>query len=177
MSYRIQFAQLNNGVTAEQAKSILTTKLKLSDTKANQFLAGKQIFSPIPEQKALKQQKTFAALGIQVKLISTEKEIQTERSSDVDERILAALDYITTSIIRLEEKVDDLARLQQVQSGEADLELDVENKNSWGDDLEFEEELEATSKPKNINWLFITLIAILLSLLGVVIAFPNLLPF
>ncbi|MDE3272919.1 hypothetical protein [Pseudoalteromonas sp. G4] len=177
MSYRIQFAQLNNGVSAEQAKSILTTKLKLSDAKASQFLAGKQIFSPIAHEKAVKQQKTFAALGIQVDIISTSKSNAQERTNDVDERILAALDYITTSIIRLEEKVDDLARLQQLQNGETDLELEAENTNSWGEDLEFDETLETTSKSKNINWLFIVLIVILLSLLGVVIAFPDLLPF
>lgn len=177
MSYRIQFAQLNNGVSAEQAKSILTSKLKLSDAKATQFLAGKQIFSPVAHEKALKQQKTFAALGIQVDIISTAKANVQEHTSDVDERILAALDYITTSIIRLEEKVDDLTRLQQLQNGESDLEVEAEKTNDWGDDLEFDETLESNSKSKNINWLFIILIVILLSLLGVVIAFPNLLPF
>ncbi|WP_372768177.1 hypothetical protein [Pseudoalteromonas sp.] len=177
MSYRIQFAQLNNGVSAEQAKSTLTTKLKLSDAKVSQFLAGKQIFGPITHEKAVKQQKTFAALGIQVNIISTSQSSTQDHTTDVDKRILAALDYITTSIIRLEEKMDDLARLQQLQNGETDIELEIESQNSWGDDLEFDEPLEATSKSKNINWLFIALIVILLSLLGVVIAFPDLLPF
>ena len=87
---------------------------------------------------------------------------------------MAALDYITTSIIRLEEKVDDLARLQQEQNGEIDLELE---NNNWGEELEFDETVESSNKPKNINWLFFALIAILLSLLGVIVAFPNLLPF
>lgn len=176
MSYRIQFAQLSNNLTTEQAKTILTTKLKLSDTNAMQFLQGKLIFSPISQEKAIKQQKTFAALGIKVKIVATDtpKTPDSESERDVDQRILAALDYITTSIIRLEEKVDDLTRLQQEQSGEADLELE---RNSWGEELEFDEETEPTGKSKNINWLFFALIAILLSLLGVIIAFPNLLPF
>lgn len=174
MSYRIQFAQLSNNVTTEQAKTILTTKLKLSDAKATQFLAGKLIFSPISQDKAIKQQKTFSALGIKVKIVNANKAQTQEPEHDVDQRILAALDYITTSIIHLEEKVDDLARLQQEQNGEIDLELE---NNSWGEELEFDETAESNNKPKNINWLFFALIAILLSLLGVIVAFPNLLPF
>ena len=175
-SYRIQFAALSDKIDTAQAANMLTSKLKLSEAKAQQFLAGKLIFSPISQDKAIKQQKTFAALGINVKIINAESNAETSKTSsyDVDERILAALDYITTSIIRLEEKVDDLTRLQQLQNGEEEPQNNTQD--DWGEELAFEDERIEPNKSRKINWVFIILLIILLSLLGVVVAFPNLLP-
>lgn len=172
--YRIQFSSLADSLSEQQAHSILVSKLKLSEQNATLFLSGKPIFNATTKEKALKQQKTFATLGIHIRIqdltANESSDVQT-RANDVDTRILAALDYITTSIIRLEEKVDDLARQQQ-ELNISDTELPNES-SGWGEDLEFEES-EPVKNTRKINWIFISLLTVLLTLLAVVLVFPEL---
>ena len=89
-----------------------------------------------------------------------------------DERIFDALDYITSSLIRLEEKLDDLEqRLPESESTNPQ-----DNKDSWQeDDLLLEEELTEPVKKRSNTLLYslIAMVILLLAILGVVELFPE----
>jgi len=109
-NFRVMFGGLDEGTEAKTACVNLASKLKTSEDKVTQFFNGKALFAPSNKDKALKQAKLLASLGIKSKLQAT-GELPTQSpsaASQRDERIFDALDYITSSLIRLEEKLEEL---------------------------------------------------------------------
>ncbi|MFP3458382.1 hypothetical protein R0J89_19225, partial [Psychrobacter sp. SIMBA_152] len=85
-----------------------TEKLKTSPEKVAAFFNGKPLFAPSNKEKALKQAKLLSTLGIKSKLqqtAPTQATSQKAHDSQRDQRLFDALDYITSSLIRLEEKL------------------------------------------------------------------------
>lgn len=176
--YQITFKKLADPALASDAKNALQQKLKLSDAQITRFFNGDSVFNPMPLEKAKRQQKLFSSMGISLtaKAVALGSADKTARQQEVDEKIVAALDYITTSLIRLEEKVDELATKQNADNDTIDLD-EVTQSSSWGDDLEFEDGDDTPPKrSKFFPYLIATLIGVLLILLGVLIAFPHLSP-
>lgn len=171
--YQITFKQLKNDLTPSQAHSLLQNKLKLSSKLSARFLNGEKVFNPISLEKAQKQQTLFAQLGIHINIQGITETTTAIRNSEVDEKILAALDYITTSLIRLEEKVDELA----AQNNETvTLELDeAPEPESWGEELAFDD--APAKRSKLFPYLVATLVILLVGLLAVLLIYPELSPF
>ncbi|SFC75532.1 hypothetical protein [Pseudoalteromonas denitrificans] len=183
LSFRITFASLSNELTEIQAIDILQTKLKLNANVAQKFLQGGEVFNPISQEKALKQQKIFASMGIKVKItdISANNSPQEKNPTNLisqaekDAKIISALDYITTSLIRLEEKVDELSQNTSEQLPS----LDDENELSeQPEPLDFDEDFGLPIK-KRQSRLFLVIVSsilvILLIALGISLTYPELL--
>lgn len=178
-NFRVIFVGLAEDVTSQAVTAALTEKLKTSPEKVAAFFNGKPLFAPCPKEKALKQAKLLSTIGVKSKLqqaTTVQATSQTTEDSQRDQRLFDALDYITSSLIRLEEKLEDLEqRLPEVR-----LSLQNENDESWqDDDLMIDEPLSATPK-KHSNAILYSLIAtvvILLIVLAVYLMFPNLFSF
>ena len=179
-NFRVIFAGLADSVDIKTACTNLATKLKTSDEKVALFFKGKPLFAPSNKDKALKQAKLLASLGVKSKLQAVSNIIQNSSNpatniNQRDERIFDALDYITSSLIRLEERLDELEQ----RHPEAQLKAPDENVDEWqDDDLMLDEDL-ATPK-KRSNLLLYSLIAtatILLVVLAVFLIFPDLFSF
>ena len=187
LSFKITFESLSSKLTEVQAKDILQTKLKLTSSIADKFLQGEEVFNAIPQEKALKQQKIFSSMGINVKVIditakktnssksiNNQNEISAISQAEKDAKIMSALDYITTSLIRLEEKVDELSQnnAEQLPSLEDD-----NDQLDTPETLEFDEDFDTPIK-KGPNRLFLTIISsilvLLLIALGMSLAYPDL---
>jgi hypothetical protein len=178
--YLLVFNGLKEGTSAKEAQQVLINQLKLSPQKAQLFLQGKPVFSPVDGEKAKKQQAMFANLGIHVSVKAgsapTPAQSQPTQQDQVNQQMLAALDYITTTLIRLEEKVDDLVQAQQQLAQPEELMFPEESDPDWGDDLEFD---ESAAKPKNklkLVWLVVGIGIVLCVIAGVFIMYPDLLP-
>ncbi|MGO3424505.1 MAG: hypothetical protein ACTIMZ_19045 [Pseudoalteromonas distincta] len=179
-NFRVIFAGLGDNVDIKTACANLAAKLKTSDEKVALFFKGKPLFAPSDKDKALKQTKLLASLGIKSKLQAVSNTIQNSSSAAAnnnqrDERIFDALDYITSSLIRLEEKLDELEQ----RLPEAQLKTPDENVDEWqNDDLMLDEDLAPPKKRSNL--LLYSLIAtatILLVVLAVFLIFPDLFSF
>ncbi|ATG58971.1 MULTISPECIES: hypothetical protein [Pseudoalteromonas] len=179
-NFRVMFAGLADNVDSKTACTTLAAKLKISEEKVALFFKGKPLFAPSDKNKALKQAKLLVGMGIKSKLQAvsthTEKTTQTVSDSQRDERIFDALDYITSSLIRLEEKLEDLEqRLPENQTKNPEVDED-----EWQDEeLLLDEEL-ITQPKKRSNALLYSLIATvvtLLIILAVYLAFPALFAF
>ena len=169
------FVGLAEGTEAKTACVNLASKLKTSEDKVTQFFNGKALFAPSNKDKALKQAKLLASLGIKSKLQAT-GELPTQSpsaASQRDERIFDALDYITSSLIRLEEKLEELE--QRLPTNE--LKSPTDENDEWQeDDLMLDEQLDEPVKTRS-NTLLYSLIAtavLLLIVLAVYLAFPDL---
>ena len=165
-NFRVIFTGLADNVDAKTACKALAAKLKISEEKVSSFLKGNPLFAPSDKNKALKQAKVLASLGIKCKLqaISNNDNANTaslSSNSQRDKRIFDALDYITSSLIRLEEKLEDIEqRLPEVQVKDA-----LDTKEDWQDnDLMLGEELTRSPK-KRSNTLLYSLIATVVTLL------------
>ena len=179
-NFRVIFAGLADNVDIKTACTNLAAKLKTSDEKVALFFKGKPLFAPSDKDKALKQAKLLAGLGIKSKLQAVSNIIQNgsnpaANNNQRDERIFDALDYITSSLIRLEEKLDELEqRLPDTQLKAPDESID-----EWqGDDLMLDDDLAPPKKRSNL--LLYSLIAtatILLVVLAVFLIFPDLFSF
>ncbi len=174
-NFRVMFVELAEGTEAKTACVNLASKLKTSEDKVTQFFNGKALFAPSNKDKALKQAKLLASLGIKSKLQAT-GELPTQSpsaASQRDERIFDALDYITSSLIRLEEKLEELE--QRLPTNE--LKSPTDESDDWQeDDLMLDEQLDEPVKTRS-NTLLYSLIAtavLLLIVLAVYLAFPDL---
>lgn len=174
--YLIKFVSLESNISIKLATTILLTRFNFSPPQAEQFLSGKLTLSSQSYKKIIILKQRFKQYGILVTTDAQSEILASDESvTDIDKRIVNALDYITTSMIRLEDKVDDLARQQQAQSD--DDELSSEHTNNWVEELTTDNTESMTIKTAKIKWLFILMLVVLLLLLVAVIAFPNLLPF
>ncbi len=177
--YKLVFAHLDEDKTQDQAIIALQQKLKLNEKQTQAFFDGQPIFPASDQNKALKQAKVLATLGIRSRLkrVTTGTAATAEHSSKRDEQILAALDYVTSSLIRIEERLDDMdhrfsERLQRDEDTGVidDLGLDL----SLGEDLD----IDPISKPK--RWpivLLVVLIVLLLTILGLHYLYPDVIEF
>ena len=174
-NFRVMFVGLAEGTEAKTACVNLANKLKTSEDKVTQFFNGKPLFAPNNKDKALKQAKLLASLGIKSKLQATGEQPPQSPSaaSQRDERIFDALDYITSSLIRLEEKLEELE--QRLPTNE--LKPPTDESDEWQeDDLMLDEQLDEPVKTRS-NTLLYSLIAtavLLLIVLAVYLAFPDL---
>ncbi|WP_024611276.1 hypothetical protein [Pseudoalteromonas sp. TB64] len=178
-NFRVIFAGLADDVDTKIACTNLAQRLKTSEEKVMLFFKGKPLFAPSNKDKALKQAKLLVGLGIKSKLqaIPNTSAASIEKANNQrDERIFDALDYITSSLIRLEEKLDDLEqRLPALESKTPD-----ENIDQWqDDDLMLDEELISTPKKRSNALLYSLIVTVvtLLIVLAAYLAFPNLFSF
>lgn len=176
-NFRVMFAGLAKDTDQAHAISQLATRLKAPTAKVAAFFENKPLFAPCEKEKALKQAKILASVGIKSKLQPVQGNTiasNNDTSSQRDERIFNALDYITSSLIRIEEKLDDLEQRLPAnqQQAIADEEEDWQN-----DDLLLDEELTTPIKKRSNVLLFslIAMVVILLVVLGLSFAFPDLL--
>ncbi|WP_372761537.1 hypothetical protein [Pseudoalteromonas sp.] len=182
-NFRVIFVGLAEGIDSRATKATLAAKLNTSEQKIAQFFSGKTLFVPSNKDKALKQSKLLASLGIQSKLqaVSTAATAAVNKLPDSqktlrDERIFDALDYITSSLIRLEEKLEELEqRLPEIEvTAMADEHIEWQD-----DDLMLDDDL-LTPLKKRSNVLLYALTATvvtLLALLAVYLTNPNLFTF
>ena len=75
-NFRVIFAGLADNVDIKTACANLAAKLKTSDEKVALFFKGKPLFAPSDKDKALKQTKLLASLGIKSKLQAVSNAIQ-----------------------------------------------------------------------------------------------------
>ena len=154
-NFRVMFVGLAEGTEAKTACVNLASKLKTSEDKVTQFFNGKALFAP--------SNKATGELPTQ----------SPSAASQRDERIFDALDYITSSLIRLEEKLEELE--QRLPTNE--LKSPTDESDEWQeDDLMLDEQLDEPVKTRS-NTLLYSLIAtavLLLIVLAVYLAFPDL---
>ena len=178
-NFRVIFVELAQDVDSKTVCVNLATKLKTSEEKVALFFKGKPLFAPNNKDKALKQAKLLASLGINCRLQAVSSAAQNSSVSIAnslrDERIFDALDYITSSLIRLEEKLEDLEQ----RLPEAQLKIPDESVDEWrSDDLMLEEDLVPPKKRSNILlYSLVTTAVILLIVLAVFLIFPDLFSF
>lgn len=175
-NFRVMFVGFAEGIEPKTACVNLAGKLKTSEYKVTQFFNGKALFAPSNKDKALKQAKLLASLGIKSKIQALPSTVTTASSTaenQRDERIFDALDYITSSLIRLEEKLEELEQ----KLPESELKKPADDNDDWqDDDLMLDEQLDEPVKKRN-NTLLYSLIAtavLLLLVLAVYLAFPDL---
>lgn len=181
--FRVMFAGLEAGVDQAQATEQLAAKLKTTTDKVATLFEHKPLFAPSEQDKALKQAKLLASVGIKAKLQPINKAATSSQSDNTaaqakerEERIFDALDYITSSLIRLEEKLDDLEqRIPELENNSV-----ADSDDSWQeDDLLLEDELTEPVKKRSNTLLYslIAMVIVLLIILGVVELFPELFSF
>ncbi|KAF7772017.1 hypothetical protein PCIT_a2000 [Pseudoalteromonas citrea] len=173
--YRVVFASLNDGIAASDAITNLSQRLKIPESKVQAFFANKPLFSPADKEKSAKQIKLLNSMGINAKLqafgtpsSTVEQTAQTQR----DERLFGALDYITSSLIRIEERLEELEQRLPEQPAES-MEQAAEQ---WEDDELFEElELDSPApKRSKVQYGLGVVLILLLIVLAIAIAFPEL---
>ncbi|MCC9659618.1 hypothetical protein LPA49_03490 [Pseudoalteromonas sp. MB41] len=176
--FRVMFAGLESGIDQTQATEQLAAKLKTSTDKVAGLFEHKPLFAPSDQEKALKQAKLLASVGIKAKLqpVSQQPASIGLDAKQRDERIFDALDYITSSLIRLEEKLDDLEqRLPELENSS-----ELSSTDKWQEEDLLDEEAYCEPVKKRSNTLLYSLIAmvvVLLIALGIVELFPDLFSF
>jgi hypothetical protein len=171
--YRVVFASLNDGVAASDAITNLSQKLNISESKVQAFFAKKPLFSPADKEKSAKQIKLLNSMGINAKLqaISAPSSIQNTQA-ERDERLFGALDYITRSLIRIEERLEELEQRLPEHSTEHAEPLPEQ----WEDDTLFEElELDSPTPKRNkkVQYGLGIVLILLLAILAIAIVFPE----
>lgn len=175
-NFRVIFVGFADGTDSYSASVALAEKLKTNPRKVTSFFNGNSLFAPTNKDKALKQTKLLSNLGINSKLQAHSNTNQTTLDSQRDQRIFDALDYITSSLIRLEEK------LEEIEQRLPDVELSIPNEDidDWHDtNLTLDEAMTETSTKKHNIALYFILAgaAALLVLLGLYLTLPDLFPF
>ena len=133
--YRVVFASLNEGVSAAEAGAKLSQRLKIPESKVHAFFANKPLFSPADKEKSSKQVKLLHSMGIQTKLQPVNNGTDPVGQAQRDERLFGALDYITSSLIRIEERLEELEqKLTELPS-----ETGETSTEQWQEDDLFEE--------------------------------------
>ncbi len=179
-NYRVMFAGLAQDTQADDAQTKLAAKIKAPHSKVAAFFQNKPLFAPCAKDKALKQAKLLASVGIKTKLqpvkIDQPASLADTASQQRDEHIFNALDYITSSLIRIEEKLDDLEQRLPASTEQ----VSATDEDAWqNDDLLLDEELDTNIKKRSNTLLYslIAMVVILLVVLGLSFAFPDLFSF
>ncbi|OHU94143.1 hypothetical protein [Pseudoalteromonas byunsanensis] len=173
--YRVVFIGLESTTSAEEVVTTLSSKLNISSQKVEAFLAKKPLFAPAEQSKALKQVKLLEKMGVKAKLVAVEQLPQTTIQEQKDERVFEALDYITSSLIRIEE------RLEELEQRLANLPEEQENDSapdSWQED-ELYEELDLDMEParklptRKLQYILAVVLIALLTVLALAIIYPQ----
>ncbi|NOU51594.1 hypothetical protein HG263_13750 [Pseudoalteromonas sp. JBTF-M23] len=173
--YRVAFVELDSTTSAEEVVTHLSAKLKISEQKAQSFLANKPLFAVADKTKCLKQVKLLASLGIQAKLVPVEdNSSQSLAQQQKDERVFEALDYITSSLIRIEERLEELEQRLPEQA----IEQQQQASPQWQDDELFDElelDIETSKKlpTRKLQYLLATVLIVLLTVLALAIVYPQ----
>lgn len=163
--YKVLFSSLQN-TDQDSARTALIEKLKLTSAQATRFLDGGSVFAPTSADKAKKQQTLLSSMGIVTKINTLQAAAVSNRP---DQHTMAALDYLTSSIMRIEERLESIEMQLLEQANQA-----PQNTN---DDLELSLDDEAVEPPSSNNQTLIYLLAaavLLLILLGVYSLYPEL---
>ncbi|CAH9053111.1 hypothetical protein PSECIP111951_00755 [Pseudoalteromonas holothuriae] len=174
--YRVAFVELEGSFSAEEVVAKLSTKLKINPQKASAFLANKPLFAPADKTKCLKQVKLLASMGVQAKLIALEDTTKTSAQEQKDERVFEALDYITSSLIRIEERLEELEQRLPASSNEQH----EQGAQQWQedeivDDFDLDLEMEPTKKlpTRKLQYALAAVLLILLIVLALAILYPQ----
>ena len=169
--FKVVFAGMAQGRDPQTAATTLAEKLKTSVNKIEQFYKGKPLFAPADKSKALKQVKLLASVGISAKLQAQSASPQSQSAEQ--ERVFEALDYITSSLIRIEERLEDIESRIGYQGHE---EVAEESEDEWESKELFDEfDFEPTPPTKSKAWLYylLAVLVILFIILGVGLFFPE----
>ncbi|MCF6437968.1 hypothetical protein L1077_00785 [Pseudoalteromonas luteoviolacea] len=172
--FRVVFVGFNADTDSHNAMESLATKLGVSKQKVVAFTQGKPLFGAAEKNKCLKQAKLLAIYGFQSKVQAVQSSMTNapQVNNAANERVFEALDYITSSLIRIEEKLEELEQRIDGQNKSSEEKEDDE----WQNDELFDElDLDAEPKPRSKKLLY-TLLAvlfILLIVLGFSLAFPE----
>lgn len=171
--YRVVFAGFDSSVSESAAIEQLSLKLKTSSQKVSAFTQGKHLFAPAEKAKCLKQVKLLASFGIHAKLQGASA-AAPKAAPNKDERIFEALDYITSSLIRIEERLEALEqRLPEIEQTTAQTTDDEWEKDELFDELE----LEAPPKrSRKLQYGLGIVLIILIIILVLSLTFPELVP-
>ena len=162
--YKVLFSSLQD-TDQNSAHTALIEKLKLTPTQATRFLAGGSVFAPTAADKAKKQQTLLGSMGIVTQI----KTLHAPVGNKPDQHTMAALDYLTSSIMRIEERLENIEMQLLEQANQAP--------QDSGDDLDLSLNDEAVEPPSSNNHILIYLLAaavLLLILLGVYSLYPEL---
>ncbi|MCG7549470.1 hypothetical protein [Pseudoalteromonas sp. Of7M-16] len=176
--FRVVFVGFNADTDSQNAMESLAVKLGVSKEKIVAFTQGKPLFGAADKNKCLKQAKLLAIYGFQSKVQPLQNSATSTAQVDTaaNERVFEALDYITSSLIRIEEKLEELEQRIDVQAKS----IDEKDDEHWQSDELFDElDLETKPKPKSKKLLYTLLVIlfILLIVLGFSLAFPEMVKF
>ncbi|KID54813.1 hypothetical protein JF50_23410 [Pseudoalteromonas luteoviolacea] len=176
--FRVVFVGFNADTDSQNAMESLATKLGVSKQKVIAFTQGKPLFGATDKNKCLKQAKLLAIYGFQSKVQPQQSNMQSApvANNAANERVFEALDYITSSLIRIEEKLEELE--QRIDGNEKS--GDEKEEEQWQSDELFDElDLDTEPKPKSKRLLYVLLaiLFILLIILGFSLAFPEMVQF
>ncbi|KZN46812.1 hypothetical protein N474_03885 [Pseudoalteromonas luteoviolacea CPMOR-2] len=173
--YRVAFVGFDADTDSQNAIERLAAKLGVSKQKVESFTQGKPLFGSTDKSKCLKQVKLLAIYGFQSKVLEVQTSV-SQPNNAANERVFEALDYITSSLIRIEEKLEELEqRIDGQQKNDDDKEQD-----QWqSDDLFDELDLDTETKPKSKKLLYtlLSILIVLLIVLGFSLAFPEMVQF
>ena len=147
--FKVVFAGMAQGRDPQTAATTLAEKLKTSVNKIEQFYKGKPLFAPADKSKALKQVKLLASVGISAKLQAQSAPSQPQSAEQ--ERVFEALDYITSSLIRIEERLEDIESRIGYQGHE---EVAEESEDEWESKELFDEFDFEPTPTKSKAWLY-----------------------
>ncbi|OHU88570.1 MULTISPECIES: hypothetical protein [Pseudoalteromonas] len=173
--YRVVFIGLQSTTSAEEVVTTLSSKLNIAPQKVEAFLAKKPLFAPAEQSKSLKQVKLLERMGVKAKLVAVEPPADTSPQSQKDERVFEALDYITSSLIRIEERLEEI---EHRLGNSSDEDKDDSKPDSWHEDELFEEldlDLEPVKKipTRKLQYTLAAILIVLLTVLALAIIYPQ----
>ncbi|KZN33117.1 hypothetical protein [Pseudoalteromonas luteoviolacea] len=174
--YRVTFVGFDADTDGQNAIERLAMKLGVPKQKVEAFTQGKSLFGISDKSKCLKQAKLLAIYGFQSKIQEIPSNSNTANNNAANERVFEALDYITSSLIRIEEKLEEL---EQRIDGQQKTDDDKEEEQWQSDDLFDELDLDSEPKPKSKKLLYtlLSILFVLLIVLGFSLAFPEMVQF
>ncbi|KZN48359.1 hypothetical protein [Pseudoalteromonas luteoviolacea] len=174
--YRVTFVGFDADTDGQNAIERLAMKLGVPKQKVEAFTQGKFLFGISDKSKCLKQAKLLAIYGLQSKIQEVPSSSHTANNNAANERVFEALDYITSSLIRIEEKLEEL---EQRIDGQQKTDDDKEEEQWQSDDLFDELDLDSDPKPKSKKLLYtlLSILFVLLIVLGFSLAFPEMVQF
>ncbi|WP_105169198.1 hypothetical protein [Pseudoalteromonas sp. T1lg23B] len=173
--YRVVFIGLQSTTSAEEVVTTLSSKLNIPAQKVEAFLAKKPLFAPAEQSKSLKQVKLLERMGVKAKLVAVEQAPHSSSQNQKDERVFEALDYITSSLIRIEERLEEL---EQRLTDEPEEHKNDSKSDSWQEDELFEEldlDMEPVKKipTRTLQYTLAVVLILLLTVLALAIIYPQ----
>jgi hypothetical protein len=171
--YRVVFAAIESQTSKEDIASQISQKLKITEQKVLSFFDKKPLFAVSSKEKCLKQAKLLASYGVKTKLVCVSQPSQSNENRD--QRVFDALDYITSSLIRIEERLEDI---EQRLSDEKITEKteDSEWDNELLDEIDFIPS-EKVNKTRKVQYVLGAVLVLLCIVLVFALLYPELITF